>query len=90
MALCSYCKYCYLFNILYRCFIFTYLDTVQLAESCKIHIDLNPLDACIAEKQRSDKKLSIIENKAELNHEVATEKSEEQCRVAVSLPHFKL
>ena len=36
------------------------------SERCKIHIDLNPLDACTAEKQQSDKKLSIIENKQSL------------------------
>ena len=46
-------------------FIFRYLDTAALLKAVSF-IDLNPLGACVAEKQRSDKKLSKGENKQSL------------------------
>ena len=46
-------------------FIFTYLDTTALWKAVSF-IDLNPLGACIAEKQQSDENFSKSENKQSL------------------------
>ena len=65
-ALCSYCKSFYVFNSWYSCFyfyIFIYCTALLKAVS---FVDLNPLGACIAEKQQSDEKLSKRGNKQRL------------------------
>ena len=65
-ALCSYCKSFYVFNSWYWCFYFyisIYCTALLKAVS---FADLNPLGACIAEKQQSDEKLSKRENKQRL------------------------
>ena len=51
------------FNI--EVFIFTYLDTTALWKAVSF-IDLNPLGACIAEKQQSDENFSKSEKKQSL------------------------
>ena len=66
VALCSYCKSCYVFNIWYRCFYFYISRYCTALLKAVSFIDLNPLGACIAEKQQSDEKLSKSENKQSL------------------------
>ena len=63
LALCSYCKSCYVFNILYRYF---YFFMCRYCTSLLKAVSLNPLGACFAEKQQSDEKLSKSENKQSL------------------------
>ena len=63
VALCSHCKSCYVFNILYRCFYFYISRYCTALLKAASFVDLNPLGACIAEKQQSDEKLSNSENK---------------------------
>ena len=68
VALCSYCKSCYVFNIWYRGFYFYFYISrycTALLKAVKF-IDLNPFGACIAEKQHSNKKFSKSENKQSL------------------------
>ena len=69
-ALCSYCKSCYTkvdiqktVNIWYRCFcVYKSRYCTALLKAVSF-IDLNPLGACIAEKQQSDEKFFKSENK---------------------------
>ena len=66
VGLCSYCKSCYVFNIWYSCFYF-YISRYCTALLKAVNfIDLNPLGACIAEKEQSDEKISQSENKQSL------------------------
>ena len=78
VALCSYCKSCYIFNIWYWFFYFYISRYCAALLKAVSFIDPNPLGACIAEKQESYEKLSKWKE-ADLNHVVATEISEEQC-----------
>ena len=66
VALCSYCKRSYVFNIWCRCFYFYISRYCTALLKAMSFIDLNPLGACIAEKQQSDEKLSKKEIKESL------------------------
>ena len=66
VALCSYCKRSYVFNIWCRCFYFYISRYCTALLKAVSFIDLNPLGACIAEKQQSDEKLSKKEIKQSL------------------------
>ena len=66
VALYSYCKSCYVFNIWYRCFYFYISRYCTALLKAVGFIDLNPLGACVAEKQQSDEKPSKSEKKQSL------------------------
>ena len=66
LALCSYCKSCYVFNIWYRCFYFYISRYCTALLKAVSFIDLNPFGACVVKKQQSDEKLSKSENKQSL------------------------